>query len=421
MGGANFRQKNLLKDLIYLGQTRPVNKQTVKGLFRFALEPLLEAQSQKALVLIRTFDTVDIDGVLKRLEFTNAEVYSFDDVTKGENLQRDDVWGQTEFLVVLSPRYSVVLLWDYSTEVVKDTSCLYYLLNSKDVNKVISIISSNSKIDLMRYTQEYTPERRENELLNKAVHKFIDYADSFVEETNLSRAENAIIGENDDIAKKYEYISSKTKTISHDIRNHLSVIDLYTKIIEKRLEIVPSKELQDSLTNAVSSIKKSKESIVHLLNDMRSIQGANLQTHSFTNILENVVNMVQAKASEHNIQIEVTNPFFGEILVDENKFLNVLINLVYNAIDAIGNDGFIRLNVFETAENMLAIQVCDSGCGIADDVKSQIFDEGFTSKNTGSGLGLYISKAAMKEQYGDLTLISSQTGETIFEVTIPRL
>ncbi len=421
MGGANFKQKNLLKDLIYLGQTRPVNEQTVKGLFRFALEPLLEAQSQKALVLIRTFETAEIEGVLKRLEFTNAEVYSFDNVTKGENLQREDIWEQTEFLVVLSPRYSVVLLWDYSTESVKNTSCLYYLLNSRDVNKVISIINSNSKIDLMRYTQEYTPERRGNELLNKAVHKFIDYADSFVEEANLSRAENAIIGENDDITQKYEYIASKTKTISHDIRNHLSVIDLYTKIIEKRLEIVSNKELQDSLTNAVASIKKSKDAITHLLNDMRSIQGVNLQTHSFSNILESVVNMAQAKASEHNIQIEVSNPFSGEILADENKFLNVLINLIYNAIDAIGNDGCIKLNVYETSENMLAIQVCDSGSGIDDEIKTKIFEEGFTSKNTGTGLGLYISKEAMKEQYGDLNLVSSRKGETIFEITIPRL
>ena len=63
MSGANFRQKNLLKDLIYLGQTKPVTKQTVKGLFRFALEPLLEAQTQKAVVLIRVFDTKELDGV----------------------------------------------------------------------------------------------------------------------------------------------------------------------------------------------------------------------------------------------------------------------------------------------------------------------------------------------------------------------
>ena len=295
MSGANFRQKNLLKDLIYLGQTRPVNKQTIKGLFRFALEPLLEAQTQKAVVLVRLFDTKEVEGVLRRLEFTNAEVYSFDDVTNGENLSKENLWGDTEFLVVLSPRYSAVMLWDYSTENVKDTSCLYYLLNSKDINNVIRIISDNSKIDLMRYTQEYTPERRSNEMLNKAVHKFINYADSFVEEASLTQAENSIISETDDIEKKYEYISTKAKTISHDIRNHLSVIDLYSKIMEKRLEMVPNKELKDSMLNAVTSIKKSKDSIDVLLNELRTIQGVKLETQNFAKILDSVINLVQAK------------------------------------------------------------------------------------------------------------------------------
>lgn len=418
MGGANFRQKNLLKDLIYLGQTRPVNKQTVKGLFRFALEPLLEVQNQKALVLYRLFDVEEIEGVLKRLEFTNAEVYSFDSVTKGENLERENIWGETEFLVLLSPRYSVVMLWDYSTEIVKNTSCLYYLLNSKDVNNVIKIISDNSKINLMRYTQEYTPERRGNELLNRAVHKFIDFADSFVEETSLSRAENEVISENDDSAKKYEYISSKAKTISHDIRNHLSVIDLYSKIIEKRIEIVNNVELKDSLKNAVLSIKKSKESVDVLLNELRTINGINLETHNFAEVLNNVVNMAQAKASEQNISIEVLNDYNGNVLVDENKFLNVLINVLYNAIDAIGKDGVIKIKTEATQDNMLKIFVCDSGCGISEDKQAKIFDEGYTSKITGNGLGLHISQQAMKEQYGSLNLVSSKKGETVFEITV---
>lgn len=421
MGGANFRQKNLLKDLIYLGQTRPVNKQTVKGLFRFALEPLLEAQTQKALVLTRLFDIKEVEGVLKRLDFTNTEIYSFDNVTKGENLERENIWGDTEFLVVLSPRYSAVMLWDYSTETVKDTSCLYYLLNSKDVNNVIRIISENSKIDLMRYTQEYTPERRGNELLNKAVHKFINYADSFVEEASLSQAENEIISESDDIVKKYDYISSKTKTISHDIRNHLSVIDLYSKIIEKRLETVTNKELQDSLLNAVSSIKKSKESIDILLNELRTIQGVKLDTLNFSKILQNAVNLVQARAAQKNAKLEVSNKFKGEIIADENKLLNVMINLLYNAMDAISENGTIGIRTEETDDNMLKILVMDNGCGVDEDKKDKIFEDGYTSKITGSGLGLYISKEAMKEQYGDLKLVSSTLDETVFEITVPKL
>ena len=424
MSGANFRQKNLLRDLIYLGQTRPVNKQTVKGLFRFALEPLLEAQTQKAVVLVRLFDTQGLDGVLKRLEFTNAEVYSFDDVTKGENLQKEDIWGDTEFLVILSPRYSACLLWDFSTETVKDTSCLYYLLNSKDVNNVIQIISQNSKIDLMRYTQEYTPERRSNELLNKAVHKFINFADSFVEEATLTQAEAGLLGESDDIAKKYEYISTKSKIISHDIKNHLSVIDLYSKIMEKRLENVANKELQDSLLNAVSSIKKSKDSITELLTELRTIQGVNLETINVSKILQSAINLVQARAMETGTKFEVSNQYTGNVLADENKLLNVFINLFYNALDALkekGNDGIIKINVIEAENNMLKIYITDNGCGIQKDLCEKVFEEGYTSKATGSGLGLYISKDAMKEQYGDLILVNSDKNGTTFEVSLSKV
>ena len=421
MSGANYRQKNLLKDLIYLGQTRPVSKQTVKGLFRFALEPLLEAQNQKAVIFMRLFDTKELDGVLKRLDFTNAEVYSFDDVTKGENLQKEDIWGETEFLVLLSPRYSACILWDYSTETVKDTSCVYYLLNSKNVNDVIRIISANSKIDLMRYTQEYTPERRGNELLNKAIHKFINFADSYVEEASLTQAEAGLLGESDDISKKYEYISTKAKVISHDIKNHLSVIDLYSKIMEKRLENIPNKELQDSMTNAVASIKKSKESIAVLLTELRTIQSVKLETLDFTKVLEGALNLVQAKACENGTKIEVSNKFQGNILADENKLLNVLINLFYNAFDAIDKQGVIKVSTEETDDNMLKIYITDNGKGIEENAAEKIFEEGYTSKTTGSGLGLYISKQAMKEQYGDLKLFSSNEKGTTFEISLPKL
>lgn len=424
MGGANYRQKNLLKDLIYLGQTKPVSMQTIKGLFRFALEPLLEAQNQRAVVLIRLLDTSKLDGVLKRLEFTQAEVYSFDDVTKGENLTREDIWGDTEFLVLLSPRYSACVLWDYSTENVKDTSCVYQLLNSKDINDVVRIISDNSKIDLMRYTQEYTPERRSNELLNKAVHKFIDFADSFVEEAAMNQAQVGALGQSDDIEKKYEYISAKTKVISHDIKNHLSVIDLYTKIMKKRLEHVPNKELHDSLINAVTSIKKSQESIGVLLSELRIIRGLKLETLNFSKILQNAIELVKAKAEDISTRIEVFDIYEGNVLADENKLLNVLINIIYNALEALSEcDGehVIKISTEVSADNMLKIYITDNGCGISAENVQKIFEEGYTSKPTGSGLGLYISKEAMKEQYGDLILVSSDNNGTTFAVTVPKL
>lgn len=424
MGGANFRQKNLLRDLIYLGQTKPVNKQIIRGLFKFAIEPILEAQVPKAVMMVRLFDTKELDGVLKRVEFTKTEVYSFDDVTNGENLTKEDIWGQTEFLVLLSPRYSVCLLWDYSTEQDGKTSCVYQLLNSRDVNDVVKIISENSKIDLMRYTQEYTPERRTNELLNKAVHKFIDFADTYVSEAAMNQAQVGAMNETDDIAKKYEYISSKARLISHEIKNHLSVIDLYSKIIEKRVANLPVDDVISSLSNAVNSIKKSKDAISVLLSEIRTIQGINLETLNFPKVLQSSLELVQAKAEVNDVKILVSNIFDGEILADENKLLNVLINLFYNAIDALHNkDGERLINVSTeiSEDNMLKIKVCDNGCGIASENLQRVFEEGYTSKSAGSGLGLYISKTAMKEQYGDLELISSDCNGTVFTICVPKL
>ena len=425
MNNSNYRQKNLLKDLIYLGQTKPVNKQIIKGLFKFALEPLLEAQIPKSVVMVRLFDSTELDSVLKRLEFTKAEVYSFDEITKGENLTKDDsIWGKTEFLVVLSPRYSACLLWDYTTENSGNVSCVYQLLNSVDVNNVIKIISQNSKIDLTRYTQEYTPERRNNELLNKAVHKFIDFANSFVEEAAMNEAQVGLLNNNEDIAKKYEYISTKAKLVSHDIKNHLSIIDLYTKIAEKRLYHVECQELKDSLTNAISSIKKSKEAIYSLVSEIRTIQGANLETLKLSKVLENTINLVSAKAQDEKIDIQVLNSIDCDILADEQKFLNVLINLLYNAIDALKENNaerIIKITTDITVDNMLKILINDNGCGIDEKNIPKLFDEGYTTKATGNGLGLYISKQNMQEQYGDLNLANTNKNGTTFEILIPKL
>lgn len=426
-------KKNFLKDLIYLAHTKPVSKQTIKGLFRFALEPLLEANNQKAVVMIRMFDTSELEGVLKRLKFNQAEVYSFCDGLECEinceNLEKEPIWEETEFLVILSPRYSAVLLWDYSTEDVEDRSCVYYLLNSRDANNVIRLISTNSQIDLNRYITEFTPERRSNGLLNSFVHKLIDYADNNAEEALLSKAENNILESSEELLERYEYISNKAKMISHEINNHLSVIDLYSKIIEKRLDTIKEKDSKDSVKNGVACIKKSKESVRHLLNELRTMQGANLESVKLNDLLTVFKNLVTPRVEEKNAEIKIKNELDCKILADENKFLNVLINLVYNSLDSLDSLGKDSCKIEITTEtdknNMVKIKVKDNGCGIPKGKQELIFNEGYSSKlkgtDTGSGLGLYISKNSMQEQYGDLNLVESNEKGTTFEILIPRL
>lgn len=421
MQGANFQQKNLLKDLIYLSQTKPVNKETIKGLFRFGLEALLEAPHFRSLVLLRLMDTDGLESILKRLEFGNSDIHRYSDKLKGQNLENENIWGSTEFLVILSPRYSVVLIWDYSTETIPDTSAIYYLLNSKDVNNVVKVISDNSKIDLARYIQEFTPERRSNQLLNNAVNKFINFADTYVEEKIVSEAEMNILEATTEQTKQFEYISEKAKFISHEIKNHISVIDLFAKIIEKRALEITNDEILKSIQNAVTSIKKSKNSITELMSELRSIQGLNLVDINLKKLLDDTVNLVLPLAEEKEITLSIKNKNEFEIIADENKFSNVLINLLYNAIDATANNGKITVSAEETEEGMIKIEIADNGTGIAKEQQNRIFEQGFTTKPTGSGLGLYISKKSLSDMYGELNLVKSDENGTTFEVKIPKI
>ena len=419
MNNELYPKKNLLKDMIYLSQTQPVKREVINGLFRFGLEALIEAQYHKSLVLLRLKDTTNLDGIIKRLGFIHADIYSFSDKLEYENLEREDIWGETEFLVIMSPRYSLVLIWDYSTEDSGNSSVVSYMLNSRNVNNVVNVISNNSKIDLMRYTKEFTPERRSNETLNNAVNKFVNFANSIFEENIVSNAENTILEANTDSEEKYRYISTKARSIAHEVRNHISIIDLYSKIANKKIESLQETE-RESVEYALNCIQKSNGAIYQLLSELRTIQPPSLVELSAKNLIETVSGMVAPAAAEKNISINVADCADCTILADENKLINVLINLLYNSIDAIEKDGKIEINTEITDENMLKISVKDNGCGIAPKEFQNIFKDGYTTKTIGNGLGLYISKENMKEMYGDLQLTASDHNGTTFVVLIPK-
>ncbi|NMF58576.1 hybrid sensor histidine kinase/response regulator [Pseudanabaena yagii] len=109
------------------------------------------------------------------------------------------------------------------------------------------------------------------------------------------------------------------------------------------------------------------------------------------------------------------------IFCNHDEMTQVWVNLIDNAIYAIGQQGKLEIHVFQQAE-YIVVKIIDSGGGIPEDLQEQIFEPFFTTKSRGegSGLGLDIVRQIVHKHLGEI-FVHSQVGQTIFTVRLPLL
>lgn len=424
-------QKNRLKDLIYIQENKPYNEQTVKGLFRSIVEPILginEAGSVKSLVLCRLEEKSksDFHSILKRLEYSNSKVYDFSDAAIGkfENVLKEKIWNKTEFIYVLAERFGAAFIFDYEEDDMEGFAQIYLLYNSKNLSEVFEVINANSKIDLSERHEKTHPDRRDNNLLNSSIRKIVESLNETNEEILISKIEEETKEEKDESTNRLEFLLTKTNYIAHEMRNLLSICHLYSEIIEKQSDkiIFETEEAKKSILNARDCIRKSLKMTGNLLLDFKSLKGCDIKEYSLKDLIDSAVELGRIYSNEKNINFDIDIEQNVNILVDENKFLAVLINLIKNAVESIEETGDIvikakSIDVISDGEKV-KITISNNGNPISKEFQEHLFEEGFTTKTTGSGLGLVICKKTLEEQFAQLKLLKSDEVSTEFEIEV---
>ena len=401
------RQQNYLRELIESQGNHFITRQALKCWIRSAVEPLLDAP-ETSVVLHRIENKDGLQGLLRRLEFSEVESISFTD--DSENLV-EKVWANTEFICVMTHRYVSILIWDNRTG--DDKLVRYYsLYNSKLQYEPLDIIKRNSKVDITPYQEKFNPDRRDNILLNVSIRRLLD---------NLEEAKNdAVLGyaeQSADTLIDSDYAQKKSRIIAHEIKNQLSICDLYSEIIRKQSESGNIEGIQNSLKSINKALKLANNSLYSL----KTKEISKLEMLSIKELIDNAVELSQVYLESKNIefQVEVEEDFF--VKADFDKLIAVIINLVKNASEAFGvddenvlkNDKYIKIKT-EKDEDTAYIYVSNNAEGIKEPEK--IFNEGFTTKFVGTGLGLWICKKSIEEMYGELEL--SRTTDDYTEFTI---
>ena len=239
-----------------------------------------------------------------------------------------------------------------------------------------------------------THDQKELEMKNLLLEKILNE-----KESELKRSEKlAIIGQ----------ISSR---IAHDVRSPLGVAQsgLDLLLINNR------KNFSQKDLEIVDRIYRALDRIGHQVNDVMDfvrVSAPQLEKVSLNFIINNVVERTQIPDSVSLIR---PNPDL-QILCDPIKMEAVLANLILNSVQAMEGEGKVVIIAQELADSYL-ISIEDTGPGIPQEIMNKIFEPLFTTKKTGTGLGLVTCKSIVEKHGGS---ISVKSNPTLFEIKLPK-
>ncbi len=214
--------------------------------------------------------------------------------------------------------------------------------------------------------------------------------------------------------------------VAHEINNPLNIIIQKTGWME---DLLADEEFQNS--ENIEEYKKSLEKIGYHVERARKVvhnmlgfarkMEPHLEDVDINGTLNRTIDMLENYARTNNIDIQTDLDNDIPIIAgDEAQLQQVFMNLISNAIDAIGKNGLVQVKSRREGTN-IAVSIRDDGPGIPQDQQKKVFDPFFTTKGTGkgTGLGLWVTYDIIKGMGGAITLKSEVGKGTTFVVNIP--
>jgi PAS domain S-box-containing protein len=221
-------------------------------------------------------------------------------------------------------------------------------------------------------------------------------------------------------ADKLASIGELSSGIAHEINNPLGIILGYTQLLMRSES--PETDRFNDLKTIEKHVQSCKTIVEDLLNFARTsnTEKAYLDIHA---VIEDVIGFVRHHSNLETIHIQTGFAVdLPTVLIDEKKIKQVLINLLMNAIHAVGRNGTITIATgLNPSANRITVEVSDSGHGIQRENLSRIFDPFFTTKPTGegTGLGLSVSYGIIKGHGGHISVKSEPGKGAAFTLFLP--
>jgi two-component system nitrogen regulation sensor histidine kinase NtrY len=219
-----------------------------------------------------------------------------------------------------------------------------------------------------------------------------------------------------------------TRVLRHEIMNSMtpivSLVGTMRLIVNEDIEkSTTDQEAVNDLKEALQTLEKRSKGMMQFVNayrDFTTLPKPVFASVSVTELLQEVVQLLQTDLTASGVLWKLTvKPENLSFKVDAAQIQQVLINLIKNASESFSSqaDRLITINAYHT-DNLTIIDIQDNGDGIEPEAVENIFIPFYTTKKTGSGIGLSLSRQILQQHNGQLTVESEVGKGTVFTLTI---
>ncbi|MBW1899792.1 MAG: GHKL domain-containing protein, partial [Deltaproteobacteria bacterium] len=220
------------------------------------------------------------------------------------------------------------------------------------------------------------------------------------------------------VSQKLSALGELAASLAHEIKNPLSSIKGTAEILlDEFPNNHPKREFVEILLTEVSRLNTSVEHVLRFSRKQNKKKDS--AAEPLSDVILRVSRLLEAHGKGKFIDFKLSDTTAADnFYINGDKFSQVLLNIILNAIDAVSGEGKIHVEI-KKSDNGLLVSISDNGPGIPIADRERIFEPFVSDKEDGTGLGLSISRKIIASYGGDITVSESKEGGACFTISLP--
>lgn len=213
------------------------------------------------------------------------------------------------------------------------------------------------------------------------------------------------------------------KQVAHEIKNPLTPMKLSVQHLLRSYDVEDPEGSLEKIKKVVDGVIEQIDGLARIANEFSNfarMPEPQKQPHDLVQLIENTLVVFQGT---QKYQLEFNTEFKEKIIsIDKDQMVQVLNNLIKNAIQSFQNRGHGKIKVLlenNEKKSGVIISINDDGCGIDPENKKRVFIPRFTTKSTGSGIGLSLVKQIIENHGGEVSFSSKEGEGSVFSFYLP--